>query len=247
MTTIYFHGSRADARAIVRRAVAALSGHGGDVHGMAEGIQLGIGTEAMSLIRTAFVAKSRGGVDEAGETWDKLRPEYIAYTRRQPRVPRPRGGNRGGVFRWSLTASQDKRWKAIFAGYMKEAAGRTPYTGTEEQIQERKREDAHKAASLAWTILKAEGATTLLEEYGNAQVEIGRDTDVMFNSLSPGVLRTEPGAVIVGTNVPYAAHFHKKRRLWPDPRRWPGRWWNQICGRASDGFRKMLITMLQGW
>ena len=74
--------------------------------------------------------------------------------------------------------------------------------------------------------LKEEGAKTKLEVYGNRQVEILRDTGVLFNSLSPGRLDDAGGSpsysppsgdggdqqifesltngVIVGTNVPYA-------------------------------------------
>lgn len=83
--------------------------------------------------------------------------------------------------------------------------------------------------------------------------EIGRDTSRMFRSLTPGVegeppanpdqvVRTLPGRLIVGTNVPYATWFHEgrpgrqvPRRLWPATNEIPGVWMQHVTDAALRG------------
>jgi hypothetical protein len=102
--------------------------------------------------------------------------------------------------------------------------------------------------------LRGEKRPTVVQLYGSRQVDIGRDTDRMFRSLSPGVedrpsgaegqvFETPPGAVIVGTNVPYAEAFHAgrpeqnqpARPMWPLNGSIPAAWWPAIIGAAQRG------------
>jgi hypothetical protein len=119
--------------------------------------------------------------------------------------------------------------------------------------------DRGHAARRAWFILKAEGARTLLDKYGNRQVEILRDTGLLLNSLSPGVssseqiLRTGPGEVVVGTNRKGAAAHHygvpgrlPQRRLWPEPSRWPSSWWAELVEQARAGLIDVVVHLIGG-
>jgi len=226
--------SVASIRDLMRQLVGAFTGRNGDPTGLVEGVQLRVGIQALSLIRQAFVAKSRGGVDDAGESWAPLDSHTIAYGRRHP--GRPQGPN---PRRPTLSKEQDKRWRAIYASTLKRYPGETD-----------------RAAAYAWAALKAEGAETLLGLYGGMQVDILRDTAILLNSLSPGlegnILRTEPGAAIVGTNVPYAGYHHHgtsrmpQRRLWPEADKWPEKW-NALLGkRLVEGLVELLKKAIGG-
>ena len=109
-------------------------------------------------------------------------------------------------------------------------------------------------------MLKGEGAKTLLELYGNTQVDILRDTGILLNSLSPGVPGSVPdqvfrigvGEVIVGTNRKGAASHHQgipgrlpQRRLWPEPSKWPASWWESILEQGRAGLIEIIIFVLQ--
>lgn len=246
-TKIHFSGTRADIRAQVFRLQRLLTGAEADPHGVARGFQLSLGFGALSDIKDAFITKSRGGTDEMGVSWPRLSPQYLAYGRRfgrgeKARLLRQAGGdpklNRFGTGhnKGLLTAEQLKRWKKIFAQVF---ARYYASTGSAEFA-------AATAGRMAWATLKNEGAMTKLAVFGNRQVEILRDTGVLFNSLSPGTLSGEgasteyvkpnsdggdqqifsigPGNVTVGTNVAYAASHQygdakrgiPKRQFLPD-------------------------------
>lgn len=192
-----------------------------------------VGMVVLGRIKQAYVTKSRGGTDEAGDRWEPLKPATIAYSRTRSRG---RGGRTQGERdrpsrpSRALNTRQQQRWWDVYR------QGLVIYDG-----------DKGRAAARAWLILKEEGAVTLFDKYGSRTVEILRDTGVLFNSLSPGlapgsVFRPGPGEVIIGTNVPYAAAHHHgvpgrlpQRRLWPEPGRWPVTWWADITAEARDG------------
>jgi hypothetical protein len=88
------------------------------------------------------------------------------------------------------------------------------------------------------------GAKTKLDVLGGRTVDIGRDTGLLFRSLTPGVddrpsgaehqvFETPPGAVIVGSNLPYAGRFHRDRPLWPGT--FPPPWWVALQAAAARG------------
>lgn len=223
--TIHLRGSRDDVRRAIAQAVAAATGQGPDPTGLAGGVALAVGMEALSIVKSEFVVKARGGTDAAGLKWDPLKRETIAARRPPPqkrRGERPRG---------LLTAAQDKRWRGLFAAALRWMKG-----------------DKAHAAAYAWTVLKAEGARTRLAELGSREVEIGRDTGRMFNSLSPGhednVLTPERGAVVIGTNVRYAERFHKRRPLWSPPERWPDAYWQRLGVAARNALLLLAQAIL---
>lgn len=160
----------------------------------------------------------------------------------------------GRLKRGFLTAAQDKRWRTIFA--TRKASLMAAHGMGEEAASAR-------AGQIAWATLKAEGAKTKLDVLGNRSVMIGRDTGRLFNSLAPGtpepeshpllqeappveerVLRDEPGAIVIGSDVDYAAAFHAKRPLWPASDL-PEAWSQRIAEAGRTGIEEA-ITMILG-
>lgn len=249
MARIYFHGTRDMARRLARRVVLMLTGREADSGRIARGVFLSIGFAALNSIKQDFITKSRGGTGEDGVKWPPLSKEYLAYQRRfgpgeKAALKKSAGlgkANRFGIGQNTglLTAAQKKRWQSIFGTRLARFSLSMPLAAAKT-----------RAAQIAWATLKLEGAKTMLEVYGTRQVEILRDTGVLFNSLSPGQLDS-PGpsavyspptgdggdkqvfellgnGVIVGTNVPYAAaHQDGKRPFLPVtsvPERWEQNW-----------------------
>jgi hypothetical protein len=141
-----------------------------------------------------------------------------------------------------LTAAQLKRWRKLFAGMLARFA-----------VQMELGEAKAKAAAIAWTIIKREGAKTKLEVYGNRPHEVLRDTGVLLNSLSVGswsgsgqyarprgeggeeqIFELQDNGVTIGTNVAYAASHHygdqkrgiPARPIMPMPGQVPQGWIN---------------------
>ncbi len=167
---------------------------------------------------------------------------------------RPNGGEldvTGRLMRPFLTDAQNKRWKLLFARKKAHLQGKF---GMEDGAA------AGMAAASAWATLKTEGALTKLDVLGSRVVAILKDTGRLAASLSPGIeepekfpldapppppmmmpnskegdriLRTEQGAVIVGTAVEYASRCHAKRPFWPQSL--PAAWSQElarVCGAA---------------
>lgn len=244
--TIYVRSSKEQCKATVRRLARILCGRESDEMGIAKGVQSSVGFAALSDIKDDFIRKSRGEIGEDGVKWKPLSREYLAYGRRfgrgeQAELKRTAGLDRShrygpGATKGLLTAEQLKLWRQFFAMHL----ARLRLSLDEDEAKAR-------AAQIAWNKIKAEGAKTKLEVYGNRQVDIGRDTGVLLNSLSPGelssdgtyskpsgdggaeqVFQTLSNGVIVGTNVAYAAAFNKRRRFIPEegkvPTAWLDRW-----------------------
>jgi hypothetical protein len=142
-----------------------------------------------------------------------------------------------------------KEWRKLFAGF----ASRFMLSGASES------EAKSHAAAVAWNIMKKRGAKTKLQVFGDRKVQILRDTGRLLNSLSPGLLsgkgpavsyskpsgeggneqifETEPGLVIVGTNVEYAETHQKTRPFLPDDRHAvPVAWWQRWTAIALATF-----------
>lgn len=265
--TIYVRASRAEAVRRVRLAAAIAAGRAPDSHGIANGVGLRVAVAFFSKVKQAFIVKSRGGTDEAGISWPPLSKEYLAYGRRfgpgeQAELKRAAGLGRGnrlapGGKKGLLNAAQLKRWRQVYAQNLAWLASR-------EDIGTAKA----KAAAIAWNVLKREGAQTKLQVYGSRQVEILRDTGILFNSLSPGQLSTSdasasytppdgqicevvPGEVVLGTNVEYAKYHHhgngkRSRKLWPDADQIPESWWQDMAEQAAGGLRAAIVAIIGG-
>lgn len=229
--TATYTGRREDLVDRLRGLPSMLAGRTPDPDGTVRGLLLALGLQALSLIKGAFIVKSRGGTDEAGITWKKLDPKYVAYQRRHP--GRPRGGPRP-----TLNAAQDRQWRAIYATMSR----RLIAEGMEAKSA------GAQAAAAAWAHAKANGATTLLERYGNAPVEILRDTGLLLNTLSPGsghpdqILRPGPGKVTVGSNLKKAGRLHKDRPLWPEEL--PPAWETRLADTLGDGIKLVIGGLL---
>ena len=65
---------RQQVRELIRKLPALLQGHAPDPTGLARGIRLRIGMTTLSLCKQAYVTKAAGGTDEAGQSWQPLRP-----------------------------------------------------------------------------------------------------------------------------------------------------------------------------
>lgn len=248
MTTIYFQGGRAEAARVVRTLVASLTGHSRANTEAATGVFLALGFAALSDIQGDFITKARGGTGEDGVKWAPLSPKTIAARRFGPgeRTSLKKAAGLGRQHAYApggkdglLSKAQLARWRKIYGIRLARFAASMP-------IGEAKA----RAAAIAWAVLKSEGAKTKLEVFGNREVEILRDTSILFNSLSMGsfngnnysppnteggqyqIFRTIENGVIVGTNVPYA-RVHQEgnparkipaRPFLPRPDRIPAAW-----------------------
>ena len=243
--TVHIRGRRRDLMAALRSIPSAAEGNG-EAKEAADAMYVRCGLTLLGRIRHAFVVKSHGGTDEAGEKWAPLSPKTIAYSRRHPGLPRAsvRAAKRPS---YALNAKQRKRWWAVYSQNLARYKG-----------------DKGHAAAVAWLILKSEGAETLLMRYGSTQVDILRDTGLLLNSLTPGVPNggmpapvkdqvfvVGQGEVIVGTNRKGAAAHHNgipgklpQRRLWPEPSKWPSSWWQDIAEAARDGLVDITLHLL---
>jgi len=239
--TIY-RGNADEVRAIVQTLVSALAGRIPDPWSVVQVIQVRMGIALLSKIQQAFLIKSRGSTGDDGIHWAPLKRATIAQ-RRVTREERKAAGITGRRVRGLLTPAQDKKWRAIFASRV----ARLRALGVADAEA--------RAAQIAWAVLKSEGAQTKLALFGGRQVDIGRDTDVMFRSLSPGVedrpshepdqvFDMPPGQLIVGTNVPYAEHFHARRPLWPPDGNLPPTWASAVAAAGARGLALALVIVL---
>jgi hypothetical protein len=238
-----FRGSRDDLVRVLRQIPAALAG-GPDPFGIARDIQLRCGVALLSQIQQDFITKSRGGTGRDGIKWAPLLRSTVAQ-RRTTGQERKSLGISGKRTRGLLTPAQDKRWRAIFASRV--AKLRLMMSDGEAKA---------RAAQIAWTILKSEGAVTKLQVLGGRQVDIGRDTSRMFRSLSPGVedrpsgeseqvFEVPPGAVIVGSNVPYFPAFNKRRPVWPADGQLPPAWADAVAIAMRAGITRAVALIVE--
>lgn len=236
--TIYFRGGRAEAERVVRAMVGTLVGKATEFPEIARGVFLSLGFAALSDIQDDFIRKARGGIGEDGTKWPPLEPKTLAYSRRfgpgeKTALKKAAGLGRANSFAPGgkdglLTKQQLQRWRKIYGQCLARFAASMPMG-----------EAKAKAAQVAWATIKREGAKTKLEVFGTRQVEVLRDTGVLFNSLSMGelseggagainytpprlpggdqqIMTTIENGVIVGTNVKYARSHNEgdpKRKI----------------------------------
>jgi hypothetical protein len=269
---VQFRGTRRDVSRIVRLAAGMISGRVADQHDIGKGFLYTLGFAALTDIKDAFLTKARGGTDEMGIRWPKLSPAYLAYGRRFERGEQAqlkRGAGLGGAHRRApgdkkglLTAGQLKQWRFLFVTYKNRF-----------MLSEPEKAAASHAAAVAWVIMKKRGAKTKLEVFGNREVDILRDTGAMLNSLSPGILsssagsvaygkpagdggeeqifNTEPGAIIVGTNVAYASSHQRgegvpQRKFLPDEQTpVPAVWWDRWKTIVTKGLSASLDILFR--
>lgn len=268
--TVHFRGSKAECKATVRRLAGILSGRESDDLGIAKGVHAAVGFAALSDIKQDFIRKSRGETGEDGVKWKPLSREYLAYGRRFGRGEQAALRKAAGLTRanryspgnqtpdqpghgplpnragGTLTDSEVKRWWEVYFRHRNRLMLSLP-----------PKEAKARAAQIAWATIIREGAKTKLMVYGDRKVDIGRDTGILLNSLSPGELANsgpntvyakptgDGGAqqvfellgngVIVGTNVAYAAAFNKRRPFIPEGGRIPEVWLERWAAVLHQG------------
>ena len=268
MANLVFRGSKKYAKNIISSVVKMLTGKEPDRGGLARGVHLAIGTQALSLIHEDFVVKSRGGTGKIGGKWQKLTRAYLAYQRRfgkgeQSALKKAAGAERGashgvGGNRGLLTKSQVELWNRTFADRFARFQMSMPDAAAKA-----------RAAAVAWIVVKKAGGKTMIDVYGGREVEILKDTGILLNSLSAGEIRggvhrkpkVKGGAdqivenlkngVIVGTNVKYAAAHNygvpgrlPRRQFLPDgdlPDEWNGHM-EDVLERAITELAEQLIS-----
>lgn len=216
-----------------------------------------VGVALLDRIQEAFAAKSQGGTDEAGESWKPLSPRTIAG-RIYKRAGRTRTGSaRAAHPSQALTPKQRERWWQVYRQYL--GRFRRGARGVQGGLIVATPADKSAAAKVAWTVLKREGAHTLLDKYGKDKVDILRDTGELMESLTPNsgsnrsVFRVLPGQVEVGTSRPYALAHHlgvprknlPKRALWPAPQKWPSSWWYDILAEIQAGIVELILQVVR--
>jgi len=192
-------------------------------------ILMAIGRLTLKLVRKAFLTKSKGEVGEDGVRWQDILPKTKAYGRKHPESD--------GSRRPTLTGQQDKLWRQLFTQtyqmLMRISGG--------DHV-----ESSARAAGHAWEMLKLNGATTLLEMYGDSDVPIGIDSEKLINSLAEhdehNILRAGKGYVEAGSDVEYAAKFHQDRPLWPEE--FPSEWIRQMEEELKQGVREIVRELL---
>jgi len=253
MTAIAFNGARNEAARIIRAILASLTGH--DRSEAARAVFIAMGIAALTEIHQDFITKARGGVGADGTVWPRLSPKTLAYHRRfgpgeQSALKQAAGLGRGnrhapGGKSGLLSAAELKQWRQIYASRLAKFAQSMPLS-----------EAKAKAAAIAWATMKARGAKTKLEVYGHREHEVLRDTGILANSLSVGMISGDSyqrpmvdggdqqvfnllsNGVIVGTNVKYArAHDQglnglPRRPIIPDESKIPQAWLDHILDAA---------------
>jgi hypothetical protein len=200
-----FKGTREELIAKVQEVIDALAGKGPDVAGIGKSVLIAMGVAALGDIMDAFVVKSRGGTDAMGIKWPPLDPKTVAARRVGPRDTR--------------NSAAIKEREKIRKREFKKALKRYQMSLPPEEARRR----AAMVAGIRATRLTGQ---TKVETLGGRNVEMLRDTGILANSLSPGVMTGDgaamsyskpsgeggdqqlfdllPGAVIVGSNLPYA-------------------------------------------
>lgn len=232
------------------------AGRAPDVLGVVQGFKARLAVAFWSKIKLAFIEKSRGGTDETGVKWAPLTKAYLAYQRRfgpgeKAALKAGAGLGKGnhlapGGKDGLLNAAQLKEWQQVYARNVAWLSKRHP-EGDAKGI----------AAGVAWNVIKAHGAKTKLDVFGSREVEILRDTGILFNSISPGaesggrysppadqIFEDRPGELIAGTSVKYAAAHNygnpKKglpaRQILPPADKVPESWLDDFAEQARDGF-----------
>lgn len=219
MRKIFIRGRRREVIRKARELAKVLSGAKTDTSGISKGFFLAVGYAVLSDVKEAFLVKSKGGVDAMGIQWPPLKPETIA---------RRRVGQRD-----KTSDQRIKRRQQLIANMrrkkMREVKQRLLLSMDEQAADKRAKEivDTPQEKTRRQKEASRLVSATKTQTLGQRDVEMLRDTGVLLNSLSPGVIAPggyspggkpgsdkqifdlEAGRVTVGTNVPYAAKHNE--------------------------------------
>lgn len=217
----------------VRRAISRIPQEAQAGRTLADAMMRAVGEKLLGLIKDSFIAKSEGGMDEAGDRWEPLSRQTLLRRKRKKKRDIRRASE--------PSAKQSARWRELYQ------QGLALYGG-----------DKGSASRRAWAILRGEGAVTLLNKYGGTRSLILVVTGRLLNSLYPGlgspdqVFRVGWGEVTVGTRRQGALAQHEgapgrlpQRRLWPEPYRWPATWRQALAEVIRDGLVDIAVQMVR--
>jgi len=253
MADVVYHGTRKGLESLMKELSEIFAGRASDTYGVLTGYQHRLSNALLSQVQQDFITKSRGGTGRDGIKWAPLKPETIAYSRRITKKEFKDAGVKRGE-RGVLTPEENRRWKSIYSKNLSRL-----------QIQEHlsHREAKAIAAKIAWSVLKSQGAKTIIGLFGSRKVDILRDTGLLFRSLSPGLVadqpsteegqirRFQPGEIIVGTNVkpwhhPGIPNKLPSRPFWPLDGSIPDAWWAAIQDAALRGLEIAAKQVVEG-
>ncbi len=241
---IIFIGERGKVVDLALQLAAILAGDAKDELNIGRAFLLTIGQETLNNVTEAYKIKAKGGTDEMGIKWPPLKPSTIAARRVGPRDKK----NDPAI---------KEREKLVAKEY------RVAYKRLVQSMSPRQARTRAKQVSQA-AVTRATGKTKV-DVLGNRQVLILRDTGILLNSLGAGellisgatvsynkpsdsggeyqVMEVQPGSVIVGTNVLYAATHQygdakrnvPRRQFLPDSdSEMPVKWWDRIVQRGES-------------
>ena len=246
MTAIATKSRPREIRRMVRMLPAILSGRVRDSAGIGRAFHSRLAWTFLSLVRDDFNELGRGNAGADGRKWPVLSQSYLAYGRSTTGRGRPKAGGRWpGGKDGLMSKGQEEKW---WLDYRRAMAWLL------------KRHDLKTAKGIAASIANkkytdAGGQTKLNSpQFGKRKVgvdyQILVDRGILRNSLTPAelsddyrpakdqIFRSRAGEIVVGTNIPYAAHHHKgKRRLWPVTL--PASWRRQIIRVARSGLFRL--------
>lgn len=244
-TKIYFRGSHEQAKRLALMLGTLLNKNN---HPVGRAFMSSVGFGALSDIKQAYIVKAKGGTDEMGIKWPPLHPKTVANRR---------------VGKKDLADPDIKARETIRKREEKKLLKRYLLSMPVSEATKK----ARQVASLRATI---QTGKTKVQTLGGRQVEILRDTGVLFNSLSPGVLipggeyrsseddqifELNAGKIIVGTNVLYAATHNygdasrgiPRRQFLPDnDGQVPEVWWDRWFAIAQVSLGVAFKMLLEG-
>ena len=240
--TVQFRGTAEQAKQQVYLLARILTGSAPDQLGLMKGYYSSLGFAALSSIKEDFIVKARGGIGEVGGQWKPLSPATIA---------RRRVGS--GDLRNQAIRTRQK----IVESHAKKVLPRMLLSLPRDEAKRRARTAGEYEATRITGMNK-------VETLGGRQVEILRDTGILFNSLSPGelyrgeytppsdeggeqqIFDIEPGSIAVGTNVLYAPPHQETRPFLPDERNSvPATWWAFWLRVGNAGLVEAAVIFFQ--
>ena len=269
MPTLITSANRGDIVEFIRSLPARIVGRVNDPEGVGRGLRSRIAWTFFSLVAKSFDTKGRGGQDEAGDSWQRNSPKYLAYGKgpkssrrgsgRSPMNllggPAAHGGRLGRkTGTGELTKKQLQQWWQAYGQSLRQLMHR-------HQLGEAK----SIAAAIAWKAVKRAGGGTLLERFGNRPDQVLVDHGTLRRSLQPGELIESAGPdanyrqnngdqvydeqvsrLVVGTRAAHADKHHHgkgvpKRRLWPEqlPESWQDEMTEQVDG-GMDSIARLI-------
>lgn len=226
--------SRKEVKQILKNLRDSVRGNGEDTYLFKATIYSAVAHSLLDSVHTSYLKRAYGGSDELGVSWEPLKVSTIAYkkasARKNLRLPNL------SKKRPTLTATQDKLWRLIYASQQyrylrKQAIKGISKEGSRnaaiKQLNNLPKNTKTASAAIAWSILKSKyGAKTLLELVDRAAALINIETGDMLASLEPNefsvpyrpkenqIAEIGHSHIRIKSKLPYIAIF-RKRPLWP--------------------------------